>query len=201
MSFNSNEWCLIFAAWLVSPHSLRLVARFRDGAIRTWLLRAGGINHSWCRSRRSWVWQGKRWAKGRDRRHWAKEGDIAAMPMELIDNAGSWDSLMYSAMTCYMIWSRCSHLLQRSSTALVPISSCIFSLVSSSFRLWIGRRGNSLTSFRRTLFLPLLTAFLSGRVLISSLLMSRCATSFPKNPNHIDRVNHINHRPIFSDNV
>ena len=31
---------------------------------------------------------------------------IAARPMELIDNAGSWDSLMPSAMTCYMIWSR-----------------------------------------------------------------------------------------------
>ena len=34
-------------------------------------------------------------------------GTIAAKPMELkIDNAGSWDSLMPSAMTFYMIWSR-----------------------------------------------------------------------------------------------
>ena len=33
---------------------------------------------------------------------------IAARPMELIDNAGSWDSLMHSAMTCYMVWSRVS---------------------------------------------------------------------------------------------
>ena len=35
-----------------------------------------------------------------------RKGTIAARPMELIDNAGSWDSLMPSAMTCYMIWSR-----------------------------------------------------------------------------------------------
>ena len=34
-----------------------------------------------------------------------REGTIAARP-ELIDNAGSWDSLMPSAMTCYMIWSK-----------------------------------------------------------------------------------------------
>ena len=36
----------------------------------------------------------------------SRKGTIAARPMELIDNAGSWDSLMPSAMTCYMIWSR-----------------------------------------------------------------------------------------------
>ena len=37
-----------------------------------------------------------------------RKGTIAARPMELIDNAGSWDSLMHSAMTCYMVWSRVS---------------------------------------------------------------------------------------------
>ena len=35
-----------------------------------------------------------------------RKGTIAARPMELIDSAGSWDSLMPSAMTCYIIWSR-----------------------------------------------------------------------------------------------
>ena len=35
-----------------------------------------------------------------------RKGTIPARPMELIDNAGSWDSLMPSAMSCYMIWSR-----------------------------------------------------------------------------------------------
>ena len=50
------------------------------------------------------------------------EGTIAAEPMELIDNAGSWDSLMPSAMTCYMIWSRVFSL---AAAPLAPISSCI----------------------------------------------------------------------------
>ena len=35
-----------------------------------------------------------------------REGTIAARLMELIDIAGSWDSLKPSAMTYYMIWSR-----------------------------------------------------------------------------------------------
>ena len=52
------------------------------------------------------------------------EGTIAAEPMELIDNAGSWDmdNLMPSVMTCSMIWSRVFSLC---AAPLAPISSCI----------------------------------------------------------------------------
>ena len=85
-----------------------------------------------------------------------REGTIAARPMELIDNAGSWDSLMPSAMTCYMIWSRVFSL---AAALLAPISSCICSLGSSSLRLWIGRRGNSLTSIGLPLFCHLYQHF------------------------------------------
>ena len=50
------------------------------------------------------------------------EGTIAAEPIELIDNAGSWDmnNQMPSVMTCSMIWSRMFLLC-----ALALISSCI----------------------------------------------------------------------------
>ena len=52
------------------------------------------------------------------------EGTIAAEPLELIDNAGSWgmDNLMPSVMTCSMIWSRVFSLC---AAPLAPISSCI----------------------------------------------------------------------------
>ena len=85
-----------------------------------------------------------------------RKGTIAAGPMELIDNAGSWDNLMPSAMTCYMIWSRVFSL---AAAPLAPISSCICSMVSSSLRLWIGRRGNSLTSTGLPLFCHLYQHF------------------------------------------
>ena len=122
-----------------------------------------------------------------------RKGTIAG-PMELIDNAGSWDNLMSSAMTCYMIWSRVFSL---AAALLTLISSCICSLGSSSLRLWIGRKGNSLTSIGRPLFCPFYQHFCQGAVLISSLSMSGCATYFPKNPNYIDCVNHVNHRHNF----
>ena len=55
---------------------------------------------------------------------WPGEGTFAAEPMELIDNAGSWDmdNLMPSVMTCSLIWSRVFSLC---AAPLAPISSCI----------------------------------------------------------------------------
>ena len=52
------------------------------------------------------------------------EGTIAAEPMELIDNTGSWDmeNRMPSVMTGSMIWSRVFSLC---AAPLAPISSCI----------------------------------------------------------------------------
>ena len=123
----------------VSPHSLCLVAMFRDGAIRIWLIQTGGINHSWWRSRKFRVWQGGRWAKGRGRRHWAKGTD-----------------------------------------------NC---------------RGNSFTFIGRLVFCHFYQHFCPSAVFISSLSMSGCATSFPKNLNHIDCVDHVDHKPNFSDYI
>ena len=52
------------------------------------------------------------------------DGTITAEPMELIDNAGSWemDNLIPSVMTCSMIWSRVFSLC---AAPLALISSCI----------------------------------------------------------------------------
>ena len=80
-----------------------------------------------------------------------REGTIAAGPRarELIDSDGSWDNLMPSGMTCYMMWLRLFSLV---AAPLGPISSCICLMVSSSLRLCIGRRGNSLTFIGRPAF-------------------------------------------------
>ena len=59
-----------------------------------------------------------------------REGTIAARPMELIDNAGSWDSLMPSAMTCYMI---CLRVFSLAAAPLAPISSLSLSGCATSF--------------------------------------------------------------------
>ena len=125
-------------------------------------------------------------------------GTIAPGPRELIDNDGSWDNLMPSGMTCYMIWLRVFSL---AAAPLAQISSCICLMVSSSLILWIGRRGNSLTSIGRPVFCHFYQHFCQSAVFISSLSMSGCATSFPKNPNHIDCVNHVDHKPNFSDYI
>ena len=123
----------------VSPHSLCLVAMFRYGAIRIWLIQTGGINHTWWRSKKLKVWQGGRWAKGRGRRHWAKGTD-----------------------------------------------NC---------------RGNSFTFIGRLVFCHFYQHFCPSAVFISSLSMSGCATSFPKNLNHIDCVDHVDQKPNFPDYI
>ena len=79
MLVDSNEWCLLCLCLLlpsgysehldwrwpgrVSPFSSRLIARVREGAIRTRIIRTGCINPCWRLSRR--VWQRSRWVKGR----------------------------------------------------------------------------------------------------------------------------------------
>ena len=122
-----------------------------------------------------------------------RKGTIAPRPMELIDNAGSWDSLM----PCQMIWSRVFSL----ATAQLNCTGSDLKLhffdgvVIIEIVDWEERIFSYV--HRTSSFLPLLKHFCQGAVLISSLSMSGCATSFPKNPNHIDRVNHVNHRHIF----
>ena len=108
-----------------------------------------------------------------------REGTIAGGPRELIDNAGSWDNLMPSAMSCYMMWSRVFSL---AAAPLAPISSCICSMVSSSLRLWIGRRGNSLKSIGLPLFLPLIPAFLLGRRFDLKFVNGRMTHIFSQKP-------------------
>ena len=66
--------------------------------------------------------------------------------------------------------------------AAEPISSCICSKVSSSLRLLIGRRGNSLTSIGRPLLLPILPAFLSGRSFDLKFLNERMCHIFSQKP-------------------
>ena len=77
--------------------------------------------------------------------------------------------------------------------AAEPISSCICSKVSSSLRLLIGRRGNSLTSIGRPLFFTLLPAFLSGRSFDLKFLNERMCHIFSQK-RLIDCVYHVNHR-------
>ena len=74
-----------------------------------------------------------------------------------------------------------------------PISSCICLIVSSSLRLLIGRRGNSLTSIGRPLFFTLLPAFLSGRSFDLKFLNERMCHIFSQK-RLIDCVYHVNHR-------
>ena len=57
------------------------------------------------------------------------------------------------------------------------------------------------TLIGRPVFCHFYQHFCQSAVFISSLSMSGCATSFPKNLNHIDCVDHVDHRPSFSDYI
>ena len=68
-------------------------------------------------------------------------------------------------------------------------------------REWDNCRGNSLTFIGRPVSCHSYQHFCPSAVLISSLSMSGCAISFPKNLNHIDCVDHVDHKPNFSDYI
>ena len=59
----------------------------------------------------------------------------------------------------------------------------------------------TLTFIGRPVFCHFYQHFCQSAVFISSLSMSGCATSFPKNLKHINRVDHVDHKPNFSDNI
>ena len=99
------------------------------------------------------------------------EGTIAAEPMELIDNAGSWDMDNLMPLQCIgddLLYDLVEGVLTLCSSTgsdlkLHLIDGVRVSMVLSSLRLWTERRGNSLTSIGHPLFLPLFQ-FVSERM-------------------------------------
>ena len=145
----------------------------------SWLIRTGGIIHSWWRSRRSCVWQGRRWAKGRGRRTWAKGRDNCRWAEGVDRQCWFWDNLMPSAMSCYMIWSRVFSL------AAAPLhwlwSEVAF--VRWCRHLWdCGLGGEESLLHPLPSFLPLLPAFLSGRFFDLKFVNERMCHIFSQKP-------------------
>ena len=99
-------------------------------------------------------------------------GTIAPGPRELIDNDGSWDNLMPSGMTYYMIWLR---LFSLALAPLGPVSSCIFEIVD-----W-EKRELSYVHWAPC-FLPLLPAFLSERCFHHKFVNERMCHIFSQKP-------------------
>ena len=102
-------------------------------------------------------------ANGVDRQHWFL-GQLNALSNDLLHD---------------LVETRVFSL---AAAPLAPISSCICSMVSSSLRLWIGRRGNSLKSIGLPLFLPLIPAFLLGRRFDLKFVNGRMTHIFSQKP-------------------
>ena len=103
---------------------------------------------------------------------------------------------MPSAMTCYLTCYReCSQLLQLHCTGSSLKLHLFDGVVIFEIMDWEERK------FSYVLWTPSFFATFNSIFVRAcfdlKFLMSGCATSFPKNPNHIDRVNHVNHRPNF----